>query len=377
MFHRNAAEWIGKAQAEVARTQERLSTGKRILSPADDPVGAAQALTLSQSISVLEGREKSSGEARDRIAETESKVNSARESMQRLLDIAREASSSIRSGEGWRNLAKEAETMAQALMNIGNSKNGSGSYVFSGYSSEKKSFEKVEGVGVVYMGDQGQIRIGTDGIRTNLTGLEVFGRGARTEVAAAVGNSGNVRLAASGGAPNFEVRFAETASGMSVELFDAAGSSIAGPSPWSGERIAFGGSWVSIEGYPKDGDSFRVSTSVPGNVIQDAFDLASLLASGTGSGESWTRLGTLASRLSTGMERLSEKSALLAGESLRAESSAESAGGERVAAQSWLSKISDLDYAKATTELSEGMKILEAAQASYARVASLSLFKFL
>ena len=41
-------------QEALIKTQQQLSTGKRILTPSDDPIAAAQALNISQSVSLNE-----------------------------------------------------------------------------------------------------------------------------------------------------------------------------------------------------------------------------------------------------------------------------------------------------------------------------------
>ena len=39
-------------QDTLIKTQQQLSTGRRVLTPADDPIAAAQALNVSQSLSL-------------------------------------------------------------------------------------------------------------------------------------------------------------------------------------------------------------------------------------------------------------------------------------------------------------------------------------
>ena len=46
IYDTGAAE-ISRRQAELAKSGERISSGKRLQSAADDPVGAAQVVTLS------------------------------------------------------------------------------------------------------------------------------------------------------------------------------------------------------------------------------------------------------------------------------------------------------------------------------------------
>jgi len=45
---------MSQAQAAVTKTQEQMATGKRVLSPADDPVAATTILQLNQELSRTE-----------------------------------------------------------------------------------------------------------------------------------------------------------------------------------------------------------------------------------------------------------------------------------------------------------------------------------
>ena len=43
---------LNEIQTGIVRTQQQISTGRRILTPADDPIGAAQVLDLTQGKSI-------------------------------------------------------------------------------------------------------------------------------------------------------------------------------------------------------------------------------------------------------------------------------------------------------------------------------------
>ena len=44
---------IGRNQSDIARLQLQVATGRRILTPADDPFGATRSLTLHNAIAQL------------------------------------------------------------------------------------------------------------------------------------------------------------------------------------------------------------------------------------------------------------------------------------------------------------------------------------
>ena len=49
----NGVNGIGRNYSNVIRTQEQISSGKRILTPADDPVASVRLLQLSQQEALL------------------------------------------------------------------------------------------------------------------------------------------------------------------------------------------------------------------------------------------------------------------------------------------------------------------------------------
>ena len=51
-LHRQASSQIQSLGANVAKTQQQISNGKRIVDPSDDPVGAAKAIEIKQAIGV-------------------------------------------------------------------------------------------------------------------------------------------------------------------------------------------------------------------------------------------------------------------------------------------------------------------------------------
>ena len=51
-FYDNGASRMTDIQSRLAKTQEQLSTGRRFLTPADDPVGTSQVLVTGQALAV-------------------------------------------------------------------------------------------------------------------------------------------------------------------------------------------------------------------------------------------------------------------------------------------------------------------------------------
>ena len=51
-IHETGTNLMLQNQGNLVKTQQQLSTGKRILTPSDDPIAAAQALNVTQAASL-------------------------------------------------------------------------------------------------------------------------------------------------------------------------------------------------------------------------------------------------------------------------------------------------------------------------------------
>lgn len=63
---------ITRQQAELLDTQQHIASGKRIIDPADDPVGAAQSVHVEQALNVNTQYSANLGQAKAALALTES-----------------------------------------------------------------------------------------------------------------------------------------------------------------------------------------------------------------------------------------------------------------------------------------------------------------
>src|SRR5690606_34318177 len=79
---------MGKAQAAVAKTEEQMASGKRVLSPADDPVAATNILKLNQELARTEQYKKNIDIADNSLSLEESTLKTVVELMQRIGELA-------------------------------------------------------------------------------------------------------------------------------------------------------------------------------------------------------------------------------------------------------------------------------------------------
>lgn len=132
---------IQRGQSDLFKLQNQLSTGRRFLTPADDPVAAAQALVVTQSNSVNDGYIENQGAATDKLKLLETKLGDATDTVQNLLESAVQAGNSGTLSDANRQaIALTMRHQLASLLATANSQDGVGSYMFAGYQSDVQPF---------------------------------------------------------------------------------------------------------------------------------------------------------------------------------------------------------------------------------------------
>ncbi len=147
-----------KAQSNVARTEEQMATGKRVLSPSDDPVAAANILKLNQELARTEQYKKNIDIADNALSLEDSTLQSVIELMQKMNELAVKAgNTAVLTSADYKSIAAEVDTRISELMSLQNTRNSSGQYIFAGYQSDAAPFIFTGGGNYQYMGDEGQL----------------------------------------------------------------------------------------------------------------------------------------------------------------------------------------------------------------------------
>ena len=176
----------------VTRTQEQITSGKRILTPADDPVASVRLLQLGQEAGKLNQYKDNLTAATNSLTQEEAILNSVNNVLQRVREIAVEGGNGALDAGGRQALAQELAEREDELHGLLNSQNARGEYLFGGYQSDSQPFVKNPDGSYTYAGDEGQrsIQIGSAKmVAINDNGKELF---------VDVGNVNRVRTDGSG-----------------------------------------------------------------------------------------------------------------------------------------------------------------------------------
>lgn len=147
---------IQQQSAALTKTSQQVATGRRILTPADDPVAAARVLEVSQSKALNTQYDVNADSATSALAMEESALVSVGNLIQDVRTIAVNAGNPTLDNSNLASLAADLRGRYQELLGIANSTDGNGQYMFSGYKGSTMPFAETSPGVVKYSGDQGQ-----------------------------------------------------------------------------------------------------------------------------------------------------------------------------------------------------------------------------
>jgi flagellar hook-associated protein 3 FlgL len=380
-------------QEALIKTQQQLSTGRRILTPSDDPIAAAQALNVSQSASLNEQFSVNRSSASSSLEFQENILSEVKQVLDKVKDTIN-AANSPKTNADRLIYATDLRSQLESLVGLANATDEKGQFLFSGYQANTKPFAQA-GLNVQYMGDQGQ-RLNQVGPSRQLavsdSGTDIFERiknGNGVFVTAAdtlntgtgVIDVGSVITPTSLTGNNYEINFTVTAGVTTYDILNTTtGLPVSsGNSYVNNNTISFDGMQLNIKGEPATGDKFIVSSSSNQSIFSTVSNLITALETSGQSG------GTqLANNLNTAMQNidnsiehvLTKQSAI--GARLQEIDTLESVGSDQdIQFERLLSELQEVDYAKAISDLQRQQLYLQAAQQSYIKISGLSLFNFI
>ncbi|MBT8097934.1 MAG: flagellar hook-associated protein FlgL [Woeseia sp.] len=378
-------------QVALDRTQQQISSGRRLLSPSDDPIAAARTVEMRESLARMEQFDRNGEIARNRLSYEESTLVSVNDVLQRVRELALQANNDTQSPDTRAQIAGEMRDRVDQLVALANQRDGTGRYLFSGNRDATTPVSESNGL-FSYNGDQGQrlIQIGEDRqIADGDSGAAVFfsvkaGNGTFATRAAAA-NTGQGLLGTSSvtdrsqyDQDTYTLRFTGA---NSYDVLDSGGGVVSSAAFAPGDTVAFRGIEFSLSGEPAAGDEFIIEPSRNLDMFSIVQDLVGVLEQPAQDDQSRAALHNGVNSALQNIDQaigqvLSVRTQV--GSRLSAiESQAETNGSLSLTLQSTVSSIEDLDYAEALSNLSLQISTLEAAQQSFIRTQGLSLFNYL
>ncbi len=379
-----------RLQTALDYTQRQISSGRSILKPSDDPIASARALEIRESLSRLEQFDRNANLAENRLSQEEEALGTANNVLQRVRELALQANSGSQSNETRKLIAIEMRQQLDHLVQVANQKDGNGRYLFAGNLEDTEPVTRM-GSSFSYNGDQGQrfIQVGENTrVADGDSGADVFfliraGNGV-FETAPAAANAGTGVLGpgslvdpAAWDQGNYEVRFVDETNYI---VTDASSTLVAAGAFAPGDTLAFAGIEFSINGQPAAGDTFDVTPSAYEDVFSTIDKLATAIDTTTNDDADNAALNNGINAGLLGLDQaigsVLEVRTKVGSRLAVIETQVDSNASFSLSFESTLADIEDLDYAEALSRLSLEASTLEAAQKSFVRTQTLSLFNY-
>ncbi|MDP3536452.1 flagellar hook-associated protein FlgL [Halomonas sp. M1] len=406
MFEQSTAS-INRQQNDFLKVSQQIASGKRVVNPSDDPQAASRAVGVDQSKAITQQFADARVSARNSLSQTESILNSVSDAVTSAKTLLVQASSDTLSDVDRQSVASELKGIYETMIGQANATDGNGRYLFGGYADNTPPFVADADGNTRYQGSDNSREQRVDSSRlmpVTENGITIFqsvpsGAG---YIAEAQGNEGSVTFGGpqvndinnEGFGESYKIVFGEEGGEptYSVQRFDgAAYVAVDDPAltnqPYSGDgqRVAFGGVSITLNGEPVNGDEILVARAGSAERPADLFRtmeqairvLENPAVTAADKAELRNTLNTSMRDLDNALDNVLTVRAS-AGARLNELDVIDSVGSNRMLNyEQTLSDLVDLDYASAISEYSLRQVGLQAAQKAFVDIKGMSLFDYM
>ena len=381
---------LQQRQRELADTQQRIASGKRVQRGSDDPIAAARAERALAAESRSSADLRAVEASRTAMTQGESALGDATELLQQAREALVASGSGIYSDSQRSVLAGQLRDLRRQLLDIANRDDGAGGRLFAGQGAGAQSFLDRPG-GVAFQGTRGAASADAEGrLPLAVDGAAVFlsaptGNGSfETQAGASNGSAwidtGRVVDPSALTGSRYTLQFSVAGGSTTYAVLrDGAPTAVTAAPYAAGQPIVVDGQSVTIAGTPAAGDEFRLVPSTP---TLSAFELldrtAAELAAPSRSPTQRAQATAFALRdLDAVLARVTAARSEAGNALVRI-----GAAGDRLAvttldAKAQRSSAEDIDLIAAYSDLQSRQSGYQAALKSYASVQRLSLFDYL
>jgi flagellar hook-associated protein 3 FlgL len=174
-----ATERMSTIQNKLATTQAQMAIGKQILSPSDSPDQAAAIQRLKGEVQRQDSHMRTLQIAISRYTAEETALSSSNDVLIRMKELGIQAANDTLASDDRKAIGVEMQALRDQLLGLGNTRDDSGNYLFSGTRVNTPAFAENALGKVIYQGDQTQTRIPAGVERTvqfTRAGTDVFSR---------------------------------------------------------------------------------------------------------------------------------------------------------------------------------------------------------
>ena len=378
-------------QSRIARIQQQISSGHKDATAADNPADFAAAIGFDQAIAQLDRFGKNGDVVTNRLGLEDNALSQVSDTLQRIRELAVQANNGTQDNVSRQSTIAELKSRLQQLVDVANSDDGQGRFLFAGTNDGAPPFSFGGNV-VNYAGNANTRRIdvgpgtsvadGDDGQSVFLnvtTGNGTFAaRAASTNTGTLLLKSAAVTDSTQWDAGTYAIKFT---SPTTYEVRDGLNALVTSGTYTAGQAITFKGVSVTVDGNAMTGDSFSVapgSTSNVFSIVQNLIDTLNV-PQGSVAGEAARHNAMYGSieNLDRALDHIVDTRASVGArvsEVKDAQSAQESLSLQLTQS---LSDVRDTNFTQAVSQLQLQLTTLQAAQQSFVKIQGLSLFDYI
>lgn len=398
-FQRASINAILDRQVELSKLQNQMATGKRVLTPADDPVAATRAQTISEAIDKTKQYQDNTSVVNSRLGLMDSTLSSFVDNLQRLNELTIQANNDTLSKLDRATIAKEVQVRLDALQALANTQDANGEYIFAG-SKVTNQPVAFNGTAYSYQGDDTKrsLEVGA-GIYVQQTdpGSEVFfnvpngspSTGYLADINPANTGTGTVdsqSVTITNPLAVTKHKYQITYTGANFAVSDvtqipAVAVATVPAAPGPGTPFTFDGLQVTINGAPAAGDQFVLQPSTSEDVFTTVKRLADSMTMTIATPADLTLskndMRKSIEQIHNVIDHILLARASIGGRQNTVAGQKNINDDVNLSLQNVKSDLIDLDYAKAASELNLKLTGMQAAQQVYVKAQGLSLFNLI
>jgi flagellar hook-associated protein 3 FlgL len=404
-FYLQSSQLMSQKSSDVNEQMAYLSSGKRVLTAKDDAVSFGTLSGYKDDLASIEKYKRNINQAESHNSLQEVVFTNAEDILNNIKEIMLQANNGAMSTGDLQTLAKQTRNSFDQLLDIANSQNENGDYIFSGYQTELRPFSQQTDGSVLYSGDTGvnEIQIAKNiKIPTNQTGDAAFlnvsnsiGDFSTTYPTAPANTSGVAVESANVTDRNtynvsmgpFTFTTDPTTNNLTVTDSTLPTPVVvfpvlpAVPAPYvAGQVISFEGVNVTLSGNTLPGESFVINAQEDVSIFEAINDAISWMEKGsviTDTAQHQVDYNVILDQLSDSTAHITARR-VDAGIRLQVLDSQENRHlDSALNLSSAKSSIEDLDFAKAISEFEQSKIALQASQQAFSKVQGLSLFNYI
>lgn len=388
---------MSKQLERVTKLQEQVTTGKSIQQGSENPSLAFKITSASDFMDRLKAYDLNIKKTTSRLQLVESQTKSASNLIGRARDLVMRARNGTMDNASRETTAIELKNILASMVDIANTVDSDGQYIFSGMNTSQPAYIKEDGH-FVYKGSLNgtQIAVGENlDVLYNESGFRVFGdiksgNGSFSVKADASGNTGSAVLdsakvsdISSLVSDTYTLTFVNNSAGdLAYQITGIASGQVIptppdvapddAPAYVSGESINFNGISTSLTGAANVGDTFTISPSQRQNIFETLQDMIYTLSTPTSDSktnadfnqqisEQFTSLIQAQEHITSFITEVGSRENIVDRQSEFTES--------RIFNQEFLiTRLSDVDLPRTISDLTHGLTILELTQKSYSSI---------